>query len=288
MAATKLGPKSHQAHEDAQPQDPVDDAGHAREVGDVDLEEAREPRLGDVLLEVDGRPDADRDGERHHAQDHDERADEGGSESGGHRVARRDPLEEPRVEPRVEQQPLPRHQRGLEVGSLAEPRQQVDQFDRSVAHVRDHPAERPLVGVEHELDAVAREEAAALLGVAQGGLDGGRLEPLRLELEPHDLVAAQRGRPPRERLGAVRRRDDLPREQVGDHAAEERREERHREQRRGPRWSRRTRGRRCAGGRDRASRPRRRSSRRGRWCVRGSPLTRTAPRSGARRPGRSG
>ena len=48
-------------HEQSQPEDAVDDRRHARQVGDVGLDDPPQPARRGILLEVDRRADADRD-----------------------------------------------------------------------------------------------------------------------------------------------------------------------------------------------------------------------------------
>ena len=73
---------------DEQPerQEAVDDGRDRGEVGDVDLDDVRQPVLACVFLQVDPGAHPHRDGDRGRDQDHEERADPGGEDAGGWRV----------------------------------------------------------------------------------------------------------------------------------------------------------------------------------------------------------
>ncbi len=75
-------PQPELIHEQAQRQQAVDDGRHARQVGDVDFNDRREPVLRRVLFEIDRRGDADRHrAERRHQ--HDQRRADPGAENAG-------------------------------------------------------------------------------------------------------------------------------------------------------------------------------------------------------------
>jgi hypothetical protein len=82
-AGDQAAPQAHDPHEDLEAEQAVDDARHAGEVGDVDLDELRCTRsLAAELLEVDGRAHPDghrqRDGQEDQVQAaHDARQDAG-------------------------------------------------------------------------------------------------------------------------------------------------------------------------------------------------------------------
>ena len=58
--ASTLRPMPIMRDEQPEPEQPVDDRRHGRQVGDVDLDEPRHPAARAVLFEVDRRGDADR------------------------------------------------------------------------------------------------------------------------------------------------------------------------------------------------------------------------------------
>ena len=78
----------HEGDEDRQAQQAVDDRRHARQVADVDLDEAREPRVARVLLEVDRGRQAEREGDEGHDHGQDRRPDDALPDAGLGRVGR--------------------------------------------------------------------------------------------------------------------------------------------------------------------------------------------------------
>ena len=59
----------HRVDEEREPEEPEDDARHARERADAGAEHAHEMALPRVLGEIDRRDDPERDGEEHRAED---------------------------------------------------------------------------------------------------------------------------------------------------------------------------------------------------------------------------
>src|SRR5215204_211776 len=64
-------------HEQGEAQEPVDDRGDPGQVGDVDLDDPRQPVVGGVLLQVDGGTDTHRNRQERYEQQQEQRPEQG-------------------------------------------------------------------------------------------------------------------------------------------------------------------------------------------------------------------
>ena len=85
--------------EQAEAEQSVNDRRHAGEVGDIDLDDARQPVALSVLLEIDRRRHADRQRENRRQPDQVERADERRVDARVRRTSRRKARQELPVQP---------------------------------------------------------------------------------------------------------------------------------------------------------------------------------------------
>ena len=90
--ASRHGPRARRLDaerpdEQGQAQDAVDDRRHARQVGDVGLDDPPQPAGRSILLEVDPRADPYRDSQHGHQAKQPEAADDADPEPGGGRIA---------------------------------------------------------------------------------------------------------------------------------------------------------------------------------------------------------
>jgi len=137
-------------HEQTERQQAVDDGRHARQVGDVDLDQVGDPIARRVLLEVDAGRDPERHAGQGRDQHHQDGADPGRKDAGLGRMPRRErgeelPGEAPRaVDQQVDEQ---RNQRD----HADHHRQQADEGEDLVAALvlADECADRFDLGVGH-------------------------------------------------------------------------------------------------------------------------------------------
>ena len=84
------GPEVHDVDEEDDPEQPVDDGRHAREVADGQPDEPGQPSLAGVFVEVDGGEHAERDGQKGGDERHQEGAEDGREDAAlGHAPAGR-------------------------------------------------------------------------------------------------------------------------------------------------------------------------------------------------------